>query len=367
MSDAAISPKDSREVRLLPYFAIERTAIYWLTAVALLGVTVANQTHIETNDAVKLAGTLELSIRLGFTGLAGLLGAYGFLFVPKIRYAFYSFPGVWVLGIAVFYVIGTALSPMRGYAFPHLVTFGAVLLFSPMALHTLGAKRFVQVILASMLISLLASWFLYLAMPAYGVAIEITNEAGTESVERMGGTSHPNTLAGTSVLMIVFLAYLYLEKKISWLLALPLLLLCLATLVATGTRVAIVAAAFSIAFVYRDIWWKREIIPISVILLMLIPLGGIYILSDDSRTFAGSIAQATTRSGDMEEISTVTGRAEIWAFVIDKISERPLQGFGPGTAKYYLDAEGLLLHCHNALQLWPTVIKFNRRKMASWR
>lgn len=349
MASVVSSNSTPREVRTIPYYAIEKAAIYWLTAFALLGITVANQTHIETNDAVKLAGTLEISIRLGFTGLAGLLGAYGFLFVPKIREAFYSFPGFWILGIAFFYVLGTALSPLRGYAFPYLVTCAAVLLFSPMALYTLGSKRFVQVIMLSMFVSMLASWFLYLAMPEYGVVIEITDDAGTESVQRMGGTSHPNTLAGTSVLMMVFLAYLYFEKRISAWVAAPLVLLCVATLLETGTRVALLAGFFSIAFVYRDVWWRKDVLPISVIILLMLPCIGIYVLADDSVTFGSAVAQSTTRSGDIEEISTVTGRAEIWQYVIEMIAERPLQGYGPGTAKYYLEQQGMLLHCHNVV------------------
>lgn len=349
MADAITGDQLTKEVRAIPYFAVEKFVIYWATALALLGVTVANQTHIETKDAVKLAGTLEISIRLGFTGLAGLLGAYGFVFIPKIRQAFYTFPGFWVFGIAVFNLIGTTLSPLRGFSFPYLVTLGAVILFSPMALHTLGSKRFIQVILVSMLISLVASWFLFLAMPEYGVAIEITDAAGTESVARMGGTSHPNTLAGTSVLMIVILAYLFFEKRISFWLASPLFMLCLATLIATGTRVALIAAFFAIAFVYRHVWWRKDVLPISVVLLMLIPCIGIFLLSDDSVTFGSAIAKSTTRSGDLEEISTVTGRAEIWEHVIGMIADRPIQGYGPGTAKYYLEQEGMLLHCHNVV------------------
>ena len=58
---------------------------------------------------------------------------------------------------------------------------------------------------------------------------------------------------------------------------------------------------------------------------------------------------SATRSGNVDELTSFTGRAQIWEFVIQKIEERPLRGYGPGTAKHYLEQKDLLLHPHNVV------------------
>ena len=353
MSNASIrsdqnfgSGDDGRPV--VPITEFIDSAVIGLTSIVLFAVLFLNQTHIETNDHIKLAGGLELLLRLVATGAGGLLGAYGLLFVPKIRLAFLSFPGVWVIGILFFVLVGTVFSPYRSYAFPHLLALSAIVLFAPFAFHILGTRRFINIVLATMTLSLVASWFLYLFMPDYGVMIEHTSN--TETVQRMGGTSHPNVLSGIVVLMVVILAYLWFEGKRSWEFCLPLLLLCIATLIFTGTRVAVVAAIFSILIVYRRFWLRTDILPITAALGVAILLGALVVFSSDgTNPITSSLVGSTTRSGNVEEITSVTGRSDIWTFVIDSIQKRPLLGYGPGTAKIYLEKKGLLLHTHNVV------------------
>ena len=104
------------------------SAVHALTGLVLFAVLFLNQTHIETNDAVKLFGELELFLRLAATGAAGILGVYGFVFDPKVRLGFFSFPGAWVLGILLFCLLGTLClslihisEPTRRYAISYAV------------------------------------------------------------------------------------------------------------------------------------------------------------------------------------------------------------------------------------------------------
>jgi O-antigen ligase len=43
-----------------------------------------------------------------------------------------------------------------------------------------------------------------------------------------------------------------------------------------------------------------------------------------------------SKSGDTSELTSATGRADIWAFAIRKVADRPLTGFGAATSKYYM-------------------------------
>ena len=348
MSSASLpnSISESTSRRQIRFSDLESLALFWLVNLALYGVMIMNHTHIETNDQVKLAGGLELLLRLGTSGIAGVIGMYGLVFMPRVRNAFFSFPGAWVMGVSIMYVIGTVCSPYFSYSMPHLITFGCVVLFSPTAFAVLGTRQTVNVMINSMVITMVASWFLYLAMPEYGVMIEITDLSGA-TVERMGGTSHPNVLAGACSLLLVMLSYMWFEKKMSTLLVIPLLLLCGLTLLETGTRVALVASVVSVVVVYRGFWFEREILPFTIIFSMLAAI----IILFMSATGAGKVASATsfTRSGDMEEITSVTGRAEIWEYCIKKVWERPLRGYGPGSAKIILNRKQMLLHTHNVI------------------
>ena len=324
------------------------SAVHALTGLVLFAVLFLNQTHIETNDAVKLFGELELFLRLAATGAAGILGVYGFVFDPKVRLGFFSFPGAWVLGILLFCLLGTLCSPDPHTSLPYFATLSSITLFAPFALSVVGTKRFIDLVLASMLLSLVGSWFLYIFMPDYGVMIEYISN--TESVSRMGGTSHPNTLSGIVVLMIVILAYLYFEGKRSLTFCLPLLALGIATMIYTGTRVAVVAAVFSTLFVYRGFWRRVDVLPFTAGLLVVLLLVAMTLFSsENSNPLSSSVVGSATRSGDVDEITSVTGRSKIWTYIVEEIYERPLVGYGPGLAKYYLDNKGLLLHAHNAV------------------
>ena len=247
----------------------------------------------------------------------------------------------------VFWALGTACSPYRGYSLPYYITTISITLFSPYAFYALGTKRFVNVVLASMILTLVGSYFLYFAMPDYGVAIEYTSL--TESVPRMAGTTHPNILAGVVVLMMVIVSYLGFEGKRSWWFCLPLLGIGILTLSLTGTRVAIVAAVVSLLTVYRGFWMRTDVLPLTAVMAVATLVAALVLFSDEADNPIAKSLVGSTRSGDIDEISSFTGRAEIWEYVIKMIHERPLQGYGPGVAKVYLEKENFLLHAHNSV------------------
>lgn len=69
--------------------------------------------------------------------------------------------------------------------------------------------------------------------------------------------------------------------------------------------------------------------------------------------------QILTEEGDTSEVSSTTLRLNLWAYGIEKIYERPLFGWGPGTTKYLVAHSGMperlknqagkwLPHLHNA-------------------
>lgn len=315
----------------------------------MLSIAIANQVHIETNDHVKMFPKLELLGRLGGTGFGGLIGIYGILFIKRVREAFLTFPAIWVLGIWILLFFSSVVSPHPGISFPHLLAFTSVVLFTPTAFAVLGTRLSMFLIIGSLVLTLVASWFLYLALPEYGVMREITDMSGNY-VERMGGTSHPNVLAASSVICLMCVAYVAIERKIQLWISIPVIILSVATLGMTGTRVAILAFSLSMLIVYRRFWFRRDVFPYAMFGACIVVAGAMWILSEDSGGMASrSALKSVTRSGNLDEITSVTGRDKIWIFAIEKIAERPLTGWGPGVSKKLLDEQDMLLHTHNVV------------------
>ena len=329
---------------------LEQRVLFWVTGIVLFGSFLVNQTHIETTDGVKAFAGPELMIRLGVAGVGGLIGLYGVFFLPKVRSAFLSFPAVWVTGIALMLGIATVFSPYRMEAFAHFCTFLCVFLLTPTAFVVLGTRRFVHLAAAALAATLLASWFVYLVFPTYGVVFEATDESGG-GLDRMGGTSHPNGLAAVASLAFIFLFYFWIDKKLKARFAIPALVMILLTLLLTNTRVATVAGFASVLLVYRNFWFRRDVLPYSVAICALILGASMFLLGDDSQgLLSDRVFAKISRSGDASEITTLTGREELWRFVIAEIHKSPLVGYGPGSPKVVLKKVDMhLLHTHNVI------------------
>lgn len=346
MPEVAFDPvNDARQK--LGVSALEAQALFWLTSVTLFIVLIANQLHIETDDATKLARVPELAIRLLGSAMGGLLGIYGALCIGRVRVSFFRFPAAWMLGVAICYVLATLASGQKGVTLPHLAIFGCILLFTPTALAILGTRRFFEIALLALVVNLLASWFLYLFLPQYGVKLEGVDELGG-TMQRMSGTSHPNTIAGIAGFAILITLGFYSARKMNGKLALVLVLFCGLTLVLCRTRVAPVAMVLSLAIVYWKVWLRRDLFSVTLGLAGLL-IATLFMGFMVAPEIPEQIAKRFARSGEVEEITSVTGRNEIWAFTFQKISESPVLGYGPGSAKAIYEREEMLLHPHNVV------------------
>jgi len=73
------------------------------------------------------------------------------------------------------------------------------------------------------------------------------------------------------------------------------------------------------------------------------------------------LARAISRTGSVTEVTSMTGRTQIWAFAWEQIKESPLFGYGNASTKYYLPLKfhtfwgWTTTHFHNMwLQIWFT-------------
>lgn len=99
----------------------------------------------------------------------------------------------------------------------------------------------------------------------------------------------------------------------------------LPVLVLTDGRIAMAALAVGLASLVRPA------LPAIVLPLVIVAActGGALLAANDS--LGERASRSVSRSGESEEIRTLTGRTEIWAIALDEVRERPVTGIGAGS------------------------------------
>jgi O-antigen ligase len=170
---------------------------------------------------------------------------------------------------------------------------------------------------------------------------------------RMAGLAHPNLLGQFSALGaglgVVLASCGILRWRFAWVIALP----CLAALALSISRAATVALIVALVVSHRDRiiqtlgWPLLAGLGAAVTGIAL----GVVALDDPGNWLSGETLSALSKTGDVRELTSLTGRTEIWEYTIRQVAERPLLGFGPATSRIVLaDHVG---YTHN---LWLNVM-----------
>lgn len=177
------------------------------------------------------------------------------------------------------------------------------------------------------------------------------------TILRLGGIfGNANALGGVSALALLLVAVAWLGMPyagLRWMTAL-VLPLCGACLVLTQSRTAMLglAAALVVLTVRR---WPFPLLPL---LLLGAGAGAVLMVYPQAiDTLTGLVA----RSNRVEQVSTFTGRTEIWRYVVSAIGQAPLLGYGFASTRELIPAGyagpygWTTTSAHNLwLQVWVT-------------
>lgn len=253
--------------------------------------------------------------------------------------------GVWATFTAT-YSVSPTYTAAAGLAF-----LGIWVLATTLAVSTsvkLGLVAITGALLAGMAISLL----LYVAVPERVMA---PTEAGT--LFRLAGIyGSPNTIgraAALALLTSLMLCY-HLPRRQAVLLMAISIALSAACLYLSGSRASSLALVLGAAVVLLQ---KRPLLASLFVVATVCGALVLYFLPELRLELAALIS----RSGRISEVTTFSGRAHIWDFVIDKISDAPLIGYGFGSTRETIP-EGFFTmwgwtttSAHNLwLQVWVT-------------
>jgi O-antigen ligase len=330
--DSRLAAKVAAGLRQLAAVELFPMAVRGVLFLAFLG----NSLDLESDLDPKVGLNLQAIAKAALMVMAGGLGCIGWWRLPEVRRLLQTGIGCLALGLGGLYFasvptsIDLPVSLVGAIAFPSYL----LLLLTALVLH--GPFRILYDAFAALGCYLLIAWLLYWWMPEFGVYMEATGVQGLE-IARMHGMGHPNALGrSASIFALVCLAG-YRQRHFSWLVATWGVLFGLATIWASLSRTALLACLLSILVFHRAMFRHRWV---------LVGLGPLCLLAVASLIFIDShygleqlmtkVLTSVSKTGEADEILSVTGRTDIWAYSWQLIKARPWLGYGSGTSPLLL-------------------------------
>ena len=310
---------------------------------AMFCVAFFNLSDLGFGDVDKISIDFTVLMKVGFLGVAGAYGLIGSLTDEKVRRLMFSFPVVWVWFLFGFYCLGVISSVMPKESLVSAISIACVLLCTTRLLVQVGVKVVLTTLFHSMSAFVVLSWFLFLFVPEIGVFEEAITDG--QKFRRMGGMAHPNTLGQVSGLTLIFAGLLHRNygdmTKWRWVIC----FLAIGALVASVSRTSFLTTLIAFSFIYREKFLRRQNLPymLGFGFLSVFGLLGLAAMTDLGALVESQL-ESVSKSGSTEELTTGTGRVEIWAYAIKLISRQPLFGYGAATSKWFLSDYSLYTH-----------------------
>jgi O-antigen ligase len=190
-------------------------------------------------------------------------------------------------------------------------------------------RRGLMVVTCSLMAALALSLLLYVLVPSQ---VMTAHENG-RSMRLSGVFGSPNNLgvAAALALLMVFLLCRQLGAGAALVLALLGLVISGACLMLSGSRTAIFSMLAGIAVV---VFTRRPLLAVSVITLLFCA-GLLFVLAPDARE---AMLALVAREGSTREVTTFTGRTDIWRHVWSLIERAPVLGYGFASTKVVIPA-----------------------------
>lgn len=306
-----------------------------VAALLLASATFFSNAHLRPHlQGEKFSIDLEDLLRLAAFGACGL---YGLAHLPRTIPLFSRSAGLWGLAFCVWATVTIPMAGSPTYALASCAALWCTFLFAPAVLLELGSRRVVLTIYATLIFYMLASWLAYFAWPELGRSEFFLS---TQEVKyRVGGLGGAQQLGLMAAWLIGFSLMLRTEGGARWPAVLGPIGLAAFTLPFTESRTSMLAAmAIVLMFVWRRFSRMAVVLGgcaavVAGSLTLLMFQSGL--LKLDSAGLDSSL-EKVSRSGKIDEIYNLTGRTEVWDFVVGEIAHSPLIGYGYGCERYVL-------------------------------
>ena len=269
---------------------------------------------------------------------------------PVVKAASLRLPTSALLLLCAWAVLTTTYSATPFYTFGAGLSFLGVCVTAIVFAEDCDERRGLAVIWGALMVTLALSLVLYLLVPGQ----VMTPHENGRSLRLSGAFGSPNNLglAAALALLLTFLLCRTIGRGAGFALALVGLAVCGACLYLAGSRTAIISMLVGVTVILIS---RRPLLAISA-LALAIGAGVLFLAYPDVRE--GMVA-LVTREGSTREVTTFTGRTEIWRYVYSLIQKAPILGYGFASTKEVIPAGftgqfGWTTHsAHNmVLQAW---------------
>lgn len=316
----------------------------------MCAATMWNAIDIASDDEIQAGLDWVVAIKLVITAFAGIVGGLGFLMDPRVRRTLLSGPGL-ILSLLGFVFLSTsvfAFHEVANVCRAASVIYIVYLVFIATALSVVRLRGVIIATLIGSVINLVLNWGLYLT--GHGAFEELLGDQ--VFVSRMGGLGHPNAIARVAMLAGLLSVAMLRSRELSpklpigRLVLYGIIVLSVMTAIATFSRTSIVAATAALFFLMSDKISSRGGMAVMFAgLAFLVASFLVFELASGGGMLGDSLLSVTTKTGDVQELTSATGRTDIWAEAIRLIGQRPVTGWGLNSAPVLL--EDFSYHTHN--------------------
>lgn len=248
----------------------------------------------------------------------------------------------------------TAVSPVPAYTAVSAFTVVACVLFSAYLFAGFDEVEIFAIIVAAITLFCVVSIIVYFAIPQFGHYVYWVNQERFVSPRLAGIAGSANNMALIAAFSIVVIGLYAREFHRMHPLFAPVAgLISLAALLLTESRGPL-TGALAILFVVYMLHWRRLY---AAIMMFSLGLLGLAVLLPKGEAF---IFKMVSRSGNVSEITSFTGRTEIWNAVLKLSAAEPWMGYGYASSVFVLPQHASEVgfatsHAHNLfLQLLLT-------------
>ncbi|MGO9111419.1 MAG: O-antigen ligase family protein [Thermoguttaceae bacterium] len=317
-----------------------------LAGILVAAVVFVNEASFRDADPERFSVDWQVLLRLAVCGGCGL---YAWNYLSAAWAALERFPAALISIFGIWCAITVPFAVNVPYAAVACGSLWCVILFAPVVVLHLGPKRLFIVVFGSLAAFAVISWFVYLIMPPLG-AMEFDTVDGDVG-SRLGGLSHPNGLGRQMAIMIVAGLFLGSRRMVSWRRLVPGLMLALITMYFANSRTSMLAMAAAAGLLCLHTAAVRGVLGkvVAATALAAVVLAIAALVQGGSHM--DNVLGVLSRSGDSEEMTSFTGRTDIWRYAVTRIAESPVIGYGCGCCRFPMcQFDGFAInHAHNLL------------------
>lgn len=276
----------------------------------------------------------RVAIKLVIAGCAAVLACIGWCILPDVRRAAMTLPALAIGGILFLALLATPTAVSEA-SLPITIVNAVFLVFMITAVSVLDLPQLARALLVGVAVSMATALCLYLFVPAYGVFRELLADGLV--VNRLGGVAHPNGTGRSMAIGLLLTGYLFRCGELRRRYAIPLAACFLLSLYLAWSRTAILAGGVAMVALYADrIATRTGVLVVATAVLIAMVGLTISLCRGTEDELVGTLLAKVSKSGDVEEITSGTGRSDIWNESARLIAERPMIGHGFNAAPILL-------------------------------